>query len=90
MAGQQQLTLSLYGGTKDGLGLDDVKNVVLPLPPIAEQEAIIRYLDGKMRFVDTLIEKVCEHIERLREHRTVLISAVVTGKIDVRKDASRW
>lgn len=84
--GQHQLTISLSGGTKDGLGLDDVKNVYVPIPPLEEQATIVAHLENKVSTIDALIVKVREHIGRLREHRTSLISAAVTGKIDVRED----
>ena len=82
--GQEQFNLSLYGGTKDGLGLDDVKNVIVLLPPLPEQHAIVAYLDLETAKIDALVAKVRENIDRLREYRTALISAAVTGKIDVR------
>ena len=53
-------------------------------PPIEEQEAIADFLDeGRSRF-ETLIEKAEDAVELLQERRTALISAAVTGKIDVR------
>ena len=88
--GQQQLTVSLSGGTKDGLGLDDVKNVYVPIPPLAEQETLVTYLQERVSTIDTLIAKVRAHIDTLREHRMALITAGVTGKIDVREDAPQW
>jgi len=66
------------------LGLDDVNNLSILVPPLFEQEAIVAYLDRETARIDTLVAKVREHIDRLREYRTALISAAVTGKIDVR------
>jgi len=45
------------------------------------------HLDRASETVDPLIAKVNEAISRLREYRTALISAAVTGKIDVRGEA---
>lgn len=53
-------------------------------PPLEEQKRIIAFLDKEIAKIDTLIEKCETAIELLREHRTALISAAVTGKIDVR------
>jgi len=75
----------LNGGTKDGLGLDDVNNLSILVPPLFEQEAIVAYLDRETARIDTLVAKVREHIDRLCEYRTALIAAAVTGKIDVRE-----
>ena len=56
----------------------------LPIPAIQEQQQIINYLDEKTSKIDKLIEKANKTIELLKERRTALISAAVTGKIDVR------
>jgi len=55
------------------------------LPPGSEQQAILSYLDSETTKLDALIAKVRALIERLQEYRTALISAAVTGKIDVRE-----
>ena len=60
----------------------------LVLPPHSEQERIVFFLDRETAKIDTLITKVHEAIERLKELRTALISAAVTGKIDVREAAA--
>ncbi len=56
-----------------------------PYPPLEEQQQIANYLDEKTSKIDTLIEKSNKSIELLKEKRTALISAAVTGKIDVRE-----
>ncbi len=59
------------------------------LPPIAEQAAIVEYLDKATTDIDTTIARARREIELLREYRTRLIADVVTGKIDVRKVAAQ-
>ena len=61
-------------------------NLVVPKPPIPEQRAIAAFMDRETAKLDGLIAKVREAIDRLRELRTTLISAAVTGRIDVRKE----
>lgn len=56
-----------------------------PLPPLAEQRAIVAYLDQETSQIDTLVATIRTQIERLRVYRQALISAAVTGKIDVRE-----
>lgn len=56
-------------------------------PPLSEQEAIVKYLDIKVQNIDKLINKILLSIENYREYRADLISAAVTGKIDVRGEA---
>jgi len=55
------------------------------LPPLEEQEAIVEHIERETTKIDALIAKVGEAIKRLKEYRTALISAAVTGKIDVRE-----
>ncbi|MFH1743622.1 MAG: restriction endonuclease subunit S [bacterium] len=52
-------------------------------PPLQEQYAIVAFLDRETGQIDGLIGKIHSSIEKLREYRTALISAAVTGKIDV-------
>ena len=59
----------------------------LPRPPVAEQIAIVDFLDRTIGHVDRLAERDQDFIERLQEYRTALITAAVTGKIDVREAA---
>lgn len=54
------------------------------LPPLEEQRRIVTYLDRATARIDTLIAKTERSIELLREHRTALVTAAVTGKIDLR------
>ena len=87
--GQTQFAADLYGGTKDGLGLDDVRSLLVLAPPIREQERIVAYLDSQGAKLTRLIHSVRTAIDHLREFRTALISAAVTGKIDVREAGPR-
>jgi len=66
-----------------------IRSWLAPLPPPEEQRAITRFLDRETAKLDSLIDKVREGIDRLKEYRTALISAVVTGKIDVREECVR-
>ena len=62
----------------------ELKRLLLPLPPIAEQRAIGAFLDRETERIDSLAAKMRLLIERLSEYRAALITAAVTGKIDVR------
>jgi restriction endonuclease S subunit len=59
------------------------------LPPLPEQRAIAAYLDRETAKLDALAAKVRAARSRLDEYRTALISAAVTGKIDVRNETER-
>ena len=56
----------------------------VPVPPESEQSAIAAFLDRETSELDALVSKVRQHIDKLKEYRAALISAAVTGKIDVR------
>ena len=75
----------MASGLAKNIAQSDVKEFVLPLPALPEQRAIADYLDHETTKIDRMVEKVEAAIERLREYRSALITAAVTGKIDVRK-----
>ncbi|WP_029461227.1 restriction endonuclease subunit S [Solidesulfovibrio alcoholivorans] len=83
--GQAQLNGQGYGGTKIQLSLDDVKSLWVPVPPLPEQRAIAAYLDRETAAIDVLVAKVETAIDRLQEYRAALITAAVTGQIDIRE-----
>ena len=66
-----------------GLSVETIKNLLIPLPPPAEQRAIEDFLDRNIASIDGLRHKSQQVIERLRERRTALITAAITGQIDV-------
>ncbi len=81
--GQHLVSLSL-GATISTIGMDDVRSLSGAIPPYAEQEAIVEFLAHAKAQSDQMVGKVEAAIERLQEYRTALITAAVTGKIDVR------
>ena len=61
-------------------------SLVTAVPPIEEQQAIATHVDREIESESSrTIETVAVAIERLLEYRTALITATVTGKIDVRE-----
>jgi type I restriction enzyme S subunit len=59
-------------------------DIRIPVPPHLEQTKIAEFLRQKISSAEKFVAKTQESITRLREYRTALISAAVTGKIDVR------
>lgn len=84
---QEQLAQAGYGGTKIQLSLDDVRNLWIATPPFRDQQLIADFLDSELARIDSLIEKARRSIELMKERRSALISAAVTGQIDVREAA---
>lgn len=72
-------------GVRQSLNFDELKKLRFVLPPKNEQNEIVNYINYKTSKIDTLIEKSNKSIELLKEKRIALISAAVTGKIDVRE-----
>jgi restriction endonuclease S subunit len=66
----------------------EMGDVTMCIPPPAEQLAIDAFLDRETSRIDALVAKVRTAIDRLKEYRIALISAAVTGKIDVREEVS--
>ncbi|EOW6770169.1 restriction endonuclease subunit S [Cronobacter muytjensii] len=61
-----------------------IKEQVAIIPPIDEQKNITKFIQSKVGKIDLLILKSSEAVDKIKERRTALISAAVTGKIDVR------
>ncbi|KAF5414148.1 MAG: Type-1 restriction enzyme MjaXIP specificity protein [Candidatus Methanogaster sp.] len=74
------------GSTVGHFNMSDIGNTPLFEPSLSEQRTIAAFLDRETGHIDTLTTKVRESISKLREYRTALISAAVTGKIDVREE----
>ena len=73
-----------------GLAVDRLRDLQVPAPPDPERQTIADFLGRETAGIDALVTtKVTEAIERLKEYRTALISAAVTGTIDVRRATSR-
>ena len=68
-----------------GLSVSQIGSLKIPVPSLVEQTAIATYLDRETSKIDRLVEKVEAAVGRLQEYRTALITAAVTGKIDVRE-----
>lgn len=72
------------GVTYPAIDESNLGKIKVVVPPLPEQTAITDFLNRETGKIDALIAKVEETIERLKEHRSALISAAVTGRIDVR------
>ena len=83
----QELERRTMGATVKTIGMPDVRTLVVPVPPVDEQQRIVSHIFNQRERLDTTIRKTQLSIDLIREHRTALISAAVTGKIDVRDAA---
>ena len=70
------------------LNAEDLGETLFIEPPSIEQHAIAAYLDREIAKIDALISRIREGNEKLKEYSSAIISAAVTGKIDVRETIS--
>lgn len=82
-----QSQLLTRGATNNDLGLTRMVNIVLPVPLIEKQRQTVAYLDHETQKIDALIAEAERFIELSRERRSALITAAVTGQIDIREMA---
>lgn len=82
--GRQQVDLASYGAAQKQFNVSDAIEFIFPVPSINEQNDIADFVQKTLSKFDDLTQKALKQIELLQERRTALISAAVTGKIDVR------
>jgi len=83
LVGKSHLATQGYGGTKIQLSLEDVASLPVPTPPLTEQHEIVAFIETENARIKRLSGACEEAIRLLRERRSALISAAVTGQIDV-------
>jgi len=86
--GQQQIFAEEDGASREAVTFAEIGDFVIPRPPLQEQKRIAKYAVNQSDQIYALVEKVRDGIARLKEYRTALISAAVTGQIDVREKAA--
>lgn len=88
--GRHQIQVDARGSSRSMVKVSQtlIRAWVMALPHLAEQRSIAAFLDRETAKIDALVGEVRGAIDRLRELRIALISAVVTGKIDVREETT--
>ena len=79
-----QVEVVQYGAAQEQFNISHAVNFWTPTPPRAEQDDIAEFLDRETSKFDALAAEAQRAIDLLQERRTALISAAVTGQIDVR------
>lgn len=79
-----ELSLESKGSTMENLNTETLGRIRLPLPPVSEQKAILEYVHEVSGQFGVLVDAAESGISLITERRSALISAAVTGKIDVR------
>jgi type I restriction enzyme, S subunit len=71
-----------------GVDRNDIHPIAAAVPPVREQVSIADFLEREIASMDAMVLKIQTAMERLQEYRTALVTAAVTGKVDVRGAAA--
>ena len=88
--GRHQIKVEARGSSRSMVKVSQgiIQSWTVAVPPLDEQRMIAAFLKSETAKIDGLVARVRQAISHLTEYRTALISAAVTGKIDVRKEAA--
>lgn len=78
-----------WGTAQTNISVPILQEIPIPVPPEVEQKGIVRFIAANEASSESLTAKVADAIAQLKELRGALISAAVTGKIDVREETDR-
>ena len=72
---------------RQSIGFQDIKNMILPLPPREEQDRIAEFVDTKSvaigTIIDNMVTKLKHEIALLGQYKTQMSADIITGKIDL-------
>jgi type I restriction enzyme S subunit len=77
--------ISAYGGSTNALTSEDIACLRVPIPPLGEQKRIVSLIESKESEVQAIRSVSERTIAVLREYRSALITAAVTGQLNLRK-----
>lgn len=77
---QSQVDNTVIGSTIPTIGQEKIRNYIIPMPPLSEQQEIVSYIESQTARLDKSIEKAEHQIELLQELKQSIITEVVTGK----------
>lgn len=80
---RDQFTLAAQGVTRFGLRQGSIRDVLIPLPQINEQCNAVAELDSELEYIEALKSTIGSQEARLRERRAALITAAVTGQVEI-------
>lgn len=83
---ETQIAVSKRGAILSGVNSETIANLILAVPPLEEQQALIGSLEQQLSGFDACANEISRVIGLLKERRSALIAAAVTGQIDVRRE----
>ncbi|TMI73293.1 MAG: restriction endonuclease subunit S [Bacteroidetes bacterium] len=84
--GQSQIAISQVGGGREGLNFENLKSFIMPLPSYEEQKEIVASVEISNIKLSELQKHTDHSINLLKERRSALITAAVTGQIEIPTD----
>ena len=85
---QKQIKRTWSAGTQPNISMGDLEQLFVVAPQMEEQARILDFVERSVGGFDLVGARVRNAIDRLKELRTALISAAVTGKIDIREEVA--
>ncbi|OLT18817.1 hypothetical protein BJF80_14610 [Serinicoccus sp. CUA-874] len=83
LAAREHLLVLASGGGQPNINQDKLRSLRIPVPPVDEQEALVRHLKEVLDDMDAVVERTQESVGLMRERRAALISDAVTGRLDL-------
>jgi type I restriction enzyme S subunit len=83
-----RIRIASQGSTVGHFNMDDIADMQVYVPPLAEQMALVAWIADHTKEIDLATAQAEREIDLIREYRTRLVADVVTGKVDVRAAAA--
>ncbi len=81
VGGQKQFVQLQRGATKKGLGLDDIRSINIPLPPLAEQHRIVFEIETRISICDKMEATIAESLQKAESLRQSILKKAFEGKL---------
>lgn len=86
--GRSEVVSRASGSTAEGIRADRLRGSLVLVPPLNEQQAIVAHVRSELARVEPIRSVIQSQLDKLREYRQALITAAVTGKLDLSKEAA--
>ena len=85
---QKHIAAHSVGTIQSHFNVGAMKQLPVPVPPVELQREAVAEIDSASSRLDSIIDRMVDQVALMREHREALITAAVTGEIDVTRKAS--
>mgnify|MGYP002525373154 CR=1 FL=1 len=81
----------LGGGVRQSIGYQELKDMLIPVPPISEQEEIVEFVDSKISLagqeIDNIVATLRDEIKLLNQYKDQMAADIITGRTDLKRIA---